>query len=409
MTVQGVSSARYPFNAGNPATIVADFAEFRQWVIEPKTTHNGAPFAYNELTTALLGPGGGLPNGATFNCAVRDLVITAKNIVPFGGVRMHGCPGSIVDNVAIQNVGCGLLVNCCFGGSYSVHALTQCYGVVAWDDVNGNNFEVYAARQEGVSGPVQAGYRMPFMSALNGQLVPVHGLASNAHYSRSHGLIVGSLSTTSNTNVFDYVGERFEGGLFTLYAYSLHFRKFYVESSAGVMLAAIAGARSNIKIETYHAYLSGGGAYWDTGFVENVDVTVNGIAFAGAWGQFKIDNQSSLMVRGRTLEAFGPPVPQFNVTHERSGIWSALTLAGAWAASGGLDVVPAFRRQSEWVVLTGEVISGAAGTTIATVPAGYRPIQRVPFRDFYVTASGEIVARANGPIVLTGARWEPSL
>jgi len=403
-TLQGIAPARYPFNAALRATLVADFTVPQKWIIEPKTTHNGQPFAYNEMTTARL-PGGGLPNGPTFNCAVRDLVVTSTGALPYGGIRMHGCPGSVVENVGINNVGCGLLVNCCFGGWYSVNVLTAYYGVIAWDDVNGNSFEIYAARQPAFTGVVPDAYQTSAMSGLFNTLVGVHGMAKNDHFNRATGLIMGSSVTTINTNVVEYVGERYTNGFFHLYAYSTHFTKFYVESDAGVMLTAVAGARSSIKFDTYHAYLSGGGEYWDTGFAESLDVTVNGIAFARSWGSIRAENATSVIFRGPTVEDFGPGGPQYNIRWEKPGAWKFPTLVAPTTDAGAPELPTAYRRENTRVFLQGAP-TGTANATMFVLPVGYRPSGRITFDKFLVTASGEVIATAAGIIPLGGRSWE---
>ena len=403
-TLRGVAPARYPFNASNASTIVADFANYQQWVIEPKTTHNGQSFAYNQMTTALVGAGGGLPNGATYNCTIKDVVVTSVGNLPYGGIRMHGCPGSVLENVALENVGTGLVVNCCFGSRYSVHALSAYYGVVAWDDVNGNDFEIYAARQSSYTGTVPSGYQTGAYTGLFNTFVSVHGMAKNDHFNRATGLILGSAGTTSNANVIQYVGERYTNGLFSLYAYSTVFKKFYVESDVNVTLTAVAGARSNLKFDTFHAYLSGGGEFFDTGFVQNMDMTINGIAFAGSWGSILAENASYVGIRGRSFEEFGPSQPQYNIVWDKAGSWKTPTLGSGWASGNGAPI--GYRKERNRTYAQGYAINGSANSTIFTVPLGYRPGTTVVFDKFSVSDSGVVTAFVAGPISLNGLSWE---
>lgn len=408
VTIVGVAASRYPFNASNRSSLVADFADQMQWIIDTKTTQGGTAFGTKELTTNRL-PGGGLPDGATYNCGIRNMTITSTGTsattIPYGGIRMQGCPGSVVDNVAVQNVGTGMLVNCCFGGNYSIHTLTAYYGVVIWDDCNGNNAEIYAARQEGFTGPVPDAYQTMALNGLSATLTTAHGFAKNDHYNRSTGLMIGSQVTTCNTNVIDYVGERFSNGLFALYAYSTNFRKFYVESGANVTLTAVASARSNISFSTYHAYLSGTGEFWDSGVADNVDATVNGLAFAAGWGSFRAENASQMVIRGRSLEQFGPAMPQYNIIHEKPGDWKAPTFSNSWANSSSDDFQVGYRKEGSRLFMRGSITGGAATTTAFVLPMGYRPSARVPGNPL-ITASGEVIPSTVGPVSLSGISFE---
>ena len=60
-----------------------------------------------------------------------------------------------------------------------------------------------------------------------------------------------------------------------------------------------------------------------------------------------------------------------------TGAWAALTLntAGAWAAFGGNYATPGYKKVGDFVFLRGLVVrSSGIDTTIATLPAGYRPL-----------------------------------
>lgn len=55
------------------------------------------------------------------------------------------------------------------------------------------------------------------------------------------------------------------------------------------------------------------------------------------------------------------------------GVWTALNLAGAWTNFGGTFGTARYMRKNGIVYLTGMVKGGADGSTIATLPAGFRP------------------------------------
>jgi polygalacturonase len=102
VTLEGTNPLVFPFSYNNG--ILADFTNVNQWVIEAKTTSGGNNIAYNTVLTAF-------PDGATYNCGIRNLRIAGGTNVPYGGVRMQGSFGPTIENVAIANVGCGFLLN----------------------------------------------------------------------------------------------------------------------------------------------------------------------------------------------------------------------------------------------------------------------------------------------------------
>ena len=107
VTLEGTNPLVFPFSFNNG--ILADFADPMQWIIEAKTTSGGNNIAYDAVLTSF-------PDGATYNCGIRNLRIAGGANIPYGGVRMQGSFGPIVENVAVAGVGCGFLLNESLGG-----------------------------------------------------------------------------------------------------------------------------------------------------------------------------------------------------------------------------------------------------------------------------------------------------
>ncbi len=402
--LQGPNPVRFPFNAGNPTApaIVADFADPMQWVIDCDSRLNGQPLGYADFYT------GALPNGAIYDCGVRDLLVTSTGALPFGGIRMAGVPGSTVKDVGVHRVGCGLLVNCCFGGEYSVHCLFAYYGFVGWDDFNGNSVQGYVARDGSYSGDVPANYRLKPMVTLGGSLTAEpYRMASSAHTARDVGIMCGSLGSTSNNNRFDVVVERAQTAHFLLYAYSTSFTKDYVEGSANQMRTVFAGAQSSVVLQVNHSYGTATGNFIDAGRGFDIDVNCNGSLSLASFGSVALLTDTRVTLRTITIDQFGPTPPQFNVLYEQVGNFKDLALQNGWA-NAGQYITPAYRREgtSRRVVFQGAVAGGATGSVIAQLPPGYRPYMLTPFAGFDVDAAGQLIARAGTAIFLTGASFE---
>jgi hypothetical protein len=398
--LQGFRPDRYPFNGStDSAALEADFTNLNQWVIDTSATKasTGLPFAYNELCNNVA------PNFA-FNSTIRDLQIRCKSTsnIPWGGIRIQGCPGAVVDNVSVLDCGTGMLVNFTFGGNFSVHCLTPYYGVIAWDNVNANNWEVYCAAKQPVAQTVPSGYLQPFMNALNGQMVPVLDLNTNEHYNRSWGMIIGDsgLSTSTN-NSLDITIERYSGGLFQYYSYGTVFNKFYFEGSGLTeMKYACVSAYSQWNANTFHAFLSDPLCYWvDWGSNNLINITPIGLK-GGSYGFGPTEDVfSSATVHGLNASSFGPAVPQFNTYYTTGSLQASVTaFQNSWGNVGSPyeDAKYVLRKQTNEVCLAGAISGGSAGTVAFTLPVGFRPNYRAQF----VGVGGTIQVDPNGNVTV---------
>ncbi|WCM26287.1 glycoside hydrolase family 55 protein [Sphingomonas sp. QA11] len=427
VTLEGCAPARYPFNAGNAnsSALVAKFSDPFQWIIEPKTQVAQQSVPYNVMVT------GGAQNDFTINCCVRNLVITSlefdengdRRVVPYGGIRMHGCPGSIVENVAIDNVGCGLLVNFSTGGSYVVHTLTHYYGVACWEDANANSFDVYATRKDPSLGQIiPNAYLMPFMSALDGGLIS-EGLSTNSHYNRPFGLVVGATGDRASVNSsFDVTIENFSGGVFQRRALAMTFGRLYVEGAPPTVDIVVVAARSAFNAATLHAYISAApsprwGSLFDIGNEVTARIAPNGMIFPESFGTVSLSDTTSIVLEGvkpsdgtqAVDTGFTPGAPlQQNIFYGESTPWHPLAnavMAGtttmflnSWSNVGGISVDAAYRLQGNTgaVQLRGFITGGPSGTAAFTLPMGFRPFKRRAF----TTVGGDVVIDMDGTVTV---------
>lgn len=68
--------------------------------------------------------------------------------------------------------------------------------------------------------------------------------------------------------------------------------------------------------------------------------------------------------------------------------WVGMTLAGTWAYYGAPFATPAYRKIGQQVFLKGLVKDGTPGTTISTLPVGYRPTEQRLFTAVNVSNFG---------------------
>jgi len=410
VTLEGPAPVNYPFNRGNAGAcaLVADFTDPAQWIIEPKTKVGGAPVRFDRLVT------GALPDGVTYNCGVRNLLITTKGRIPFGGVRMHGCPGAFIDGVAIDRVGCGLLVNYCFGGQFRVHVDALYYGVAAWEDANANVFEAYCSHSIPWPKLVPADYQLPFMHELRDGLVDVHRLSTPEHAARPFGIVCGASKSTSTNNVFDVVVEQFPGGMFLFNAHATDFRRCYLEGEANRMSHAIVASRSRFGIQALHAYLSNTGALFDLGLATTAKAFASGILYTASFGKMPPDDGSSLLIfEGIDPGAGGAPVMPAIRYLTRPMAWALLALQNGWRAAGDDYEAPAVRLDpwAQQIALRGTLRGGQAGLC-GVLPPGRRPAKRrrfvVPGGQIDVAPDGQIAVTPSGPLLsLDGVTFEP--
>lgn len=397
--LEGVAPDRYPFNGGNPkaSCLMADFSNKDQWVIDTSATKagSGLPYAYNEFCNGVA------PNFA-FNSSVKNLFVRAVGTMPWGGIRIQGCPGAVVDNVSVTGCSAGMLVNFTFGGSFSVHCITPYYGVIAWENVNANNWEVYCAANQPVAQTVPADYLQPFMNNLNGNIVPTFKLNTNDHYNRSWGMIIGADGgQTSSNNRLDITIERYSGGLFQFYSYGTVFNKFYFEGSGtSEMNYAVVSAFSQWVASSLHSYLSSSSCYHvDLGTYNELRLTPIGLKNGSyGFGPYP-DIFSSVTIDGIEPASFGPAIPQFNMTYTTGLLTGTVTaFQNSWTNVGSPydNVKYVLKKQIGEVVLTGAITGGSAGTVAFNLPAGYRPL----YRSEFVVSGGQVQVDPSGDVTV---------
>jgi hypothetical protein len=399
-TLIGNAPVRYPFNGvANSSALMTDFSDPNQNVIEAKTKTGGAAVAYNVFLAS------GLPDGATYNCGVMDLLITVKSgsAIPYAGIKFHGCPGSVVRNVGIVGTGAGMIVNECYGGEYQVHSLTLYYGFVAWGEVNACTIDAYCTQDQSKPKTVPAAYRVAPLSTLNGSMASTLKLSTEAHSSRPFGIVFGShQASTSSSNQVACVSEYFNGGLFTHNARGLNFTRLYAEGDPGDVAFAVVSSNSTISAATASAYLSGGGTYCDVGANSKLDIRLDGVISYSALKPGPVDISSQLTLRGVSMAGAGQAKPEVNVFFpDDPSAWVAPTLGASWTNAGGPNATAAYRfnARTGLVELKGYIINGVVGGNAFVLPAGFRPSEKRNFVAIGGSATGYLIVLSTGEVI----------
>lgn len=388
VTLEGTNPLVFPFSFNNG--ILADFANPMQWVIEAKTTSGGNNIAYDAVLTAF-------PDGATYNCGVRNLRIGAVNTTPFGGIRMQGCFGPIVENVSIAEVGCCYLLNESLGGRWSVNGRGVYYGMALWNDCNANEISVYVTQSPQATN-VPANYQLPFMTSLNGQLVPTYKLPSNDPYQWSTGLIVGAdIALGTQTNTICATVETYSNAVFLINTKSVTFTNLYIEGSTNDVKYGLIAAKATANILGTHAFMSGTGTMFAIGDDSRCNVTLNGIPFFANFGSTYVNSRLTVYDYSDPT----PTTPALNVAFaSQTTGFNAPTLLNSWANVGGINAVAGFRKnqKNDCVELKGYVTGGSTGTVAFILPTGCRPAEK---RNFAV-AGGTAEVLGDGTVILNG-------
>jgi hypothetical protein len=80
--------------------------------------------------------------------------------------------------------------------------------------------------------------------------------------------------------------------------------------------------------------------------------------------------------------------------------WTVPAYAGTWSNLGGAFQVAQYRKVGDEVQMRGVAQGGAAGSTIFTLPVGFRPIQNMIFATSSNTLFGEIRVMNTGLVVM---------
>ena len=281
ITLLGNGAGGYPFIGVNSqmSQIYVDFgANVNQWAIDSATymTAGGAAVAYNAWVDA----GIDTAYNSLHNIAIKGLVIRDANEglqtnIPWGAIRLVGCPNATIENISIIGFGIGVQLNTSFGTSISkITSMTNYYGLLCYN--SNNNIYVQGQFDKMVSPArltVPVG-RIPSWMP-DAAFFATGYYINGAHYQNSKGVTIAADNTIgSNGAVVDVILQYWEDCVFLFNGYATTFTSLYVEDSAAEFV--ISSAQATWQVINLHNYTSSGTYVVDAGLQTVGYVNVGG-------------------------------------------------------------------------------------------------------------------------------------
>jgi len=129
-----------------------------------------------------------------------------------------------------------------------------------------------------------------------------------------------------------------------------------------------------------------------------------------AFGLFGLSTAAGVVAKGATFTSATWESVQSMTYASGYGTWNAMGLVNGWAAYGGIFATPQFTKGSDGLVsFKGLIGSGVVtnGTTIFTLPVGYRPAEYQIFIVGTSIGAGSVEVMPDGRVisVATNAGW----
>jgi hypothetical protein len=236
ITLMGDGAGGYPYLANNAqmSQIQVDFgASVNKWAIDSATyvTATGLRVAYNAYVNANIDTD---YNGLQL-VAIRGITLFqlgGQTNIPYGGIRLVGCPNAVIDEVTIQGFGVGIQLNTCFGTSITrVTSQSNYYGLLCY---NANN-NIYVQGQfdkivdpSDLTVPIA---NVPTWMPSNASFVADYYMA-NTHNRASKGIIIAADSAIgSNSATINVITQFWNDPAFFFSSYANTIVSLYVEGT----------------------------------------------------------------------------------------------------------------------------------------------------------------------------------
>lgn len=236
ITLQGDGAGGYPYLANNAqmTQIQADFgASVNKWAIDSATyvTSTGLRVAYNAYVNANIDVD---YNGLQL-VAIKGLTLFqlgGQSNIPWGGIRLIGCPNSIIDEVTIQGFGIALQLNTCFGASVTrITSQSNYYGLLCYNANNNINVQGQFDKIVDPSDLTVPVGRIPSWMPDATAFVTNYYMASS-HYQASKGVIVAANSAVgSNSATINVITQFWNDPVYFQSSYANTLVSLYVEGT----------------------------------------------------------------------------------------------------------------------------------------------------------------------------------
>ncbi len=236
ITLMGDGAGGYPYLANNAqmSQIQVDFGvNVNKWAIDSATyvTATGLRVAYNAYVNGNIGSD---YNGLEL-VAIRGITVFqlgGQTNIPYGGIRLIGCPNMVIDQVTIQGFGVGLQLNTCFGSSVTrITSQSNYYGLLCY---NANNNIYVQGQFDKIIDPLDLTVpvgRIPTWMPDAASFASAYYMASS-HYQASKGVIIAAdAAVGSNSATINVITQYWNDPAFFFNSYANTLVSLYIEGT----------------------------------------------------------------------------------------------------------------------------------------------------------------------------------
>jgi hypothetical protein len=124
---------------------------------------------------------------------------------------------------------------------------------------------------------------------------------------------------------------------------------------------------------------------------------------SNGWGYFGIENRTTV-AQGIVAKGVGSTYLTVNTSYYPASAtgWNNMTLTNSWVWYGTIYATAQYKKSTtdNMVTLKGLIRSGTSGTAIVTLPAGFRPKERILYTTVSADAYGRVDIQPNGVVSL---------
>jgi hypothetical protein len=424
IVLDGQNAGGYPyFNAPDKNSILYfDFgAAVNQWAIDSLTFHSaaggGGRVLYNEFVDGAVDGTGADGFNSTTGIAIRNLAIVDANAslqtnVPYGALRLVGCPNALIENTSILGFGVGVQLNASFGTKIkNITATTNYYGVLAY---NANNNIVIEGEVDQIITPARltppAG-NIPSWMPSSAAFVSTYSM-DGSHNTLSKGVTVAAAQTVGgNSATINITAQYWGDDLFFFNTYANEVQQIYSEGAQ--TFDVIASTYAEYNVEQLHNFTAAGTYVIDAGYQTVADINVGGL------------NLSTTFAKN-VWTSGNPADPSYVLLHQVNGTSSYVNLSAVAPLFPAHARMTTLYEEGKWTPVIAST-TGTLGTnsctgtytkngralteqfdcTVTTNGTGSGQItvvgQPYPFVGVINTGSGQEVAMTSKALVLQSA------
>lgn len=317
VTILGDGAGGYPYipETAKASVILADFGNnINQWAIDSATykTSNGNRIAYNEYVNGNIDGEYNSLHGVEIR-GISLIQAGDQTQVPWGGIRLIGCPNMTMDLITVYGFGVAVQLNTCFGSSVTrINTQSNYYGLMCY---NANN-NIYVQGQfdkiiEPLNLPIPTANIPSWMP--DATYLTTGFYMDGSHYDSSKGVtIAADVFVGSNSTTLDVITQYWQDCAFLYNTYANTFLSLYAEGNQCENV--LSSAQSSWTVVNMQNFASTSAYVIDAGLqtIGQINVGGNNIStnfFNHLWNSFSPSDPSYVLVQNsaNTVNSFGVP------------------------------------------------------------------------------------------------------